>query len=234
MQEQLLIRFSGKLSDEKIADGMNAAIQNAARLASDARLLLDAGRFPTAASIAALSIEESGKVSILRRLVTAHDEKDLKQIWTEYRSHKAKNTMWILPKLAAGGANQLAHFADAVDKESEHSALLDALKQIGFYTDCYGDSHWSVPPNVISADLAKHLVFTAEVLSTKKSVSVREIELWKKFMAPVWETSAMRNAVIRWHQAMVDEGLASHSQEEFERFILGPEAGPVLGDKPKS
>jgi len=47
---------------------MNAATRNARRLAADARLLLDAGRLPTAAALATLSIEETGKVSILREI----------------------------------------------------------------------------------------------------------------------------------------------------------------------
>jgi AbiV family abortive infection protein len=36
--------------------------------AEDARLLLEAGRCPTAASVAALAIEEAGKPAILRTL----------------------------------------------------------------------------------------------------------------------------------------------------------------------
>jgi AbiV family abortive infection protein len=45
---------------------MNAAIANAQRLAEDAQLLLDAERFPSAASLAILALEEAGKVIILR------------------------------------------------------------------------------------------------------------------------------------------------------------------------
>ena len=45
---------------------MNAARRNARRLAEDAKLLLEAGRYPTATALAVLSIEESGKMSILR------------------------------------------------------------------------------------------------------------------------------------------------------------------------
>jgi hypothetical protein len=47
---------------------MNAANRNARRLVADAKLLLDAGRYPSAAALAALAIEESGKTSILRTL----------------------------------------------------------------------------------------------------------------------------------------------------------------------
>ena len=70
MPKQKLSQYRGKLSPAQIADGMNAAIRNARRLSDDARTLFDLERYPTAASIAVLSIEESGKVSILR-LITA-------------------------------------------------------------------------------------------------------------------------------------------------------------------
>ena len=226
-QEKLLDRYVGVLSADEIAEGMNAAARNARRLASDARILLDAKRFPTAASVAALAIEEAGKVSILRRLSTARDEKEVKRVWREYRSHMAKNTSWILPDLVAKGAINLTDFQDAVDPEGEHTAILDAVKQIGLYTDCYGGRHWSEPLEVVKESLARQLVMTAEVLSKKDEVSPREIILWKKILGPVWETPAMKEALLRWHQAMINEGLAKHTQKDFERFVLGAKAGPV-------
>ncbi|MGM0985309.1 MAG: AbiV family abortive infection protein, partial [Pseudomonadota bacterium] len=48
-------------------------------------------------SLATLSIEESGKVSILRAMSLARDEKELKEEWRRYRSHTNKNVQWILP-----------------------------------------------------------------------------------------------------------------------------------------
>ena len=86
----LLAPYRGPLTIEQVAAGMNAATGNARRLAQDARLLLEHKRWPTAASVAALSIEESGKVVILRRFVTANDD-DIKKLWKEYRTHTAKS-----------------------------------------------------------------------------------------------------------------------------------------------
>ncbi|WP_429506530.1 AbiV family abortive infection protein [Pseudomonas moraviensis] len=60
---------------------MNAALRNAARLAKDARLLIDADRLPSAVSLAILCIEEAGKISILRSLAFAENEQDLKTEW---------------------------------------------------------------------------------------------------------------------------------------------------------
>ncbi len=226
IREKPLDRYFGILTADEIADGMNAAIQNSARLASDAKILLDAERFPTASSIAALAIEEAGKVTILRRMSVAKDEKEIKKIWREYRNHRDKNTMWILPDLVARGAMHLNHLKDAVDRDGEHTEILDAVKQLGFYTDCYTKGHWSLPLEVVDKGLAKQLVLTAEVLSQKKEITAREIELWREIMGPVWDTPAMKDALIRWHQAMVDEGLANHTQREFEQFVLGAKYDP--------
>jgi AbiV family abortive infection protein len=79
--------YKGRLSPNQVASGMNAAISNAARLANDAETLLEAGRFPTAASIVILSIEESGKVSALRAIALAKTDTESEQTWRDYRSH---------------------------------------------------------------------------------------------------------------------------------------------------
>ena len=61
-----LAEYSGKLSPKQIADGMNAANANAKRLMNDAKILLEKGSIPSAAALAILSIEETGKLSLLR------------------------------------------------------------------------------------------------------------------------------------------------------------------------
>jgi AbiV family abortive infection protein len=110
-----LQQYSARLSPEQIAAGMNAAMRNAKRLYADAELLLQAGRFPTACSIAVLSIEEAGKVAILRRLSLARDDQKAKEIWREYRDHQAKNLMWIVRELASNGAKTIEELRVIVD-----------------------------------------------------------------------------------------------------------------------
>src|SRR5215204_5498630 len=92
--------YRGPLTPSQIAEGMNAASRNACRLVADAKILFEAGRLPTAAAIAALSIEESGKISILRGLATATTSEDIKAAWHAYREHRSKNGAWVLLELA--------------------------------------------------------------------------------------------------------------------------------------
>ncbi len=122
MSKAKLRQYSGELDAAQISCGMNAACRNARRLADDARLLLDAGRYPTAASLAALSIEESGKASVLRGLALAPTEEARRRAWKDYRSHRSKNAAWILPELAAKGARDLEALRLAADPSAEHTA----------------------------------------------------------------------------------------------------------------
>lgn len=205
---------------------MNAAARNARRLASDATILLDAGRFPTAASLAALAIEEAGKVSILRGLAVVRDEKKLRGAWRDYRSHRAKNGAWILPALAAAGTRRLDQLRPVVERNGDHNSLLDSVKLLGLYTDCYGEErNWSEPANVIGEELARQLVRTAEIMAPKREVTIRELELWAEHLGPAWMTDEMPHALLRWHAAMVREGLTDTSIEEMEAFVFGDGIG---------
>jgi len=216
----LLGPYRGELSIEQVAAGMNAATVNARRLAQDARLLLDNKRWPTAASVAALSIEESGKVVILRRFLTSEPD-ELKKLWKEYRSHTKKNAHWIFPDLVAKGARRLEDFTPIVDSASDHPDVLDATKQIGFYTDCLANGHWSLPSDVVDEGLANSLVTAAEALSPERNITTRELELWVEHMGPVWkkDPERMKQALASWYGAMQAEGLAPSGPNKMEAFV---------------
>ena len=102
--------FRGMLTPAQVADEINAANENAKRLTEDAAALLDQGRHPSAASLAILAIEEAGKVSILRGLALASSATEARSAWKDYRAHTKKNVAWILPLLAAKGAQKLDDF----------------------------------------------------------------------------------------------------------------------------
>lgn len=216
--------YRGSLTPRQVVEGMNAARRNAKRLAEDAKLLFEAERFPSAAALAILSIEESGKTSVLRGLAVASNEDELVQGWKGYRTHATKNAHWILLELAESGARKLSDFSQVVSPSSDHSALLDSLKQVAFYTDCLGSAHWSEPSECITKELADSLVFIADTLSKSDSeITEQEIRLWVKHLQPAWHMgdNARQKAILDWHDEMVRSGLARNSQEFFERFIKG-------------
>jgi len=142
MSKQLSKQYCGHLSTKQIADGMNASASNAARLAGDAKILLEKERYPSAASLAILSLEESGKVSILRELATAVGDNEVKDAWRRYRRHTEKNYLALLPDLVAKGSRRLHEFKECfLDDSLPDRVAYDTVKQLGFYTDCCGDAH---------------------------------------------------------------------------------------------
>lgn len=221
MSNKRLNQFKGRLDAAQIADGMNAASRNAKRLADDATLLLDNERWPLAASLAILSVEESGKSSILRRLATAKDSKELKDIWREYRSHTSKNIMGVLFHYVASGKRKLADFAPMFDPDAEHPYLLDQVKQLGLYSDCLGNAHWAEPLEVIDESLAKAMVCTAQALASKKETQTKEIELWIQYVGPYLNTSraAAERALEQWYLAVQQHGLAPGGSNAMSDFI---------------
>ncbi len=115
-----LAAFRGRLPPNKIADGMNAAVENARRLIADAELLLANERYATAVALAALAIEESGKVAILRSLALAKTQAEAADCWRDYRSHTRKNAGWIFSELFSKGARRLEEFSEMYRDDAEH------------------------------------------------------------------------------------------------------------------
>lgn len=218
---KILNSYSGPLTPEQISEGIAAAQANALRLLDDARLLLEAGRLASAAALAILSMEERGKTIILKRLAIVRDPDDLKATWRDYRNHRAKNVGWIIPQLVNQGARTMLSMADSVDPNAEHAAVLDALKQVSFYTDCLGKRHWSVPTEVIDEELARSMIKSAEMMWGSRSITVRELELWRQIVGPQYNQSGMAAAVVQWQHAMLEEGLCETEPEKLAAFMRG-------------
>ncbi|GAJ78877.1 hypothetical protein JCM18905_4882 [Vibrio sp. JCM 18905] len=216
-----LKQWKNTLNASEIADGMNFAQQNANRLLSDAEKLFELENYPTAYSIAVLAIEEAGKISILRALAVARNGNDVKDAWKAYRTHTKKNVMYVFPYLVANGCTKLRDFGGIYSEKNDFSALLDDLKQVGFYTDCLGNKHWSVPSQVVDKEAAEGILRVASILCKHQTYTQKEIELWVKHIKPVWKSSMpeMQVALKAWFNEMLDEGLAKESDIPFEEFV---------------
>lgn len=212
-------QYRGKLDVSGVTAGMNVAIRNARRLLEDAELLQAQGRSPSAAALAILSIEESGKLQILRRMSIAPGQDELNAGWKDYRRHTSKNPHWIVGELIANGARQLRNFRSAVES-GEHADILDALKQLAFYSDCYGDrAYWSEPKDAINSDLASYIIEQARVVLPVREVNEREIVLWVEHVGPHYAKPRMGAAVVDWYAALKSEGLSDIDPDSVSRFI---------------
>jgi AbiV family abortive infection protein len=218
MVSRQLSAFRGELSAKDVADGINAAIRNSKRLAADAKLMLDAKRYPTAAALAIYSLEETEKVSTLRALSVAQTKDELGQAWEDYRSNRTQNSAWIAAELDSKGAGHLSGFSEAMEKDAYHSSMLTIIKRLGLHTECYRKGYWSEPSVVIDANAAAVLVRIAENACAKNEISDREIALWVEHVGPAWHSSKMPDALLRWAQAMEEEGLIKPATDDVQRI----------------
>ncbi len=198
------------------------------RLWSDAALLAEHGRIPSAVALAILSIEESGKIPLLRQLALATDDPERRKIWKSYRSHRQKNTLWIFGQLVAQGGRTLEDLRGIVDPDSDHPDTLDNLKQLCLYTDCFIDGKWSGPNDLAISEIAPYLLTMAKVLSKTREVTSLEVELWQKHLLPVKDGTfeVSKRAVAEWYTELQLRGLATVSTEELEAFLGTQSASP--------
>lgn len=216
-----LPEYRGQLTPEQLAEGMTRALMNAERLAIDSASLLKSGSLPSAVALAILSIEEAGKVAILRQMSTAVQEKEWTELWKAYRSHTKKNILWILGELVRSGARTLDELRLVADPDSDHPEILDQLKQRSIYTDCLKDAKWSSPAEVDLNTTAPYLVQMAQILGRPKTVTAEEILLWQKHLLPVKGApmEVQKAAVAAWFVEIKGRGLSDASPEEVRAFL---------------
>jgi AbiV family abortive infection protein len=174
--DSLGVAYKGFILPEQCAEGINLARENARRLIDDARLLFAAKRYPSAAQLAILAIEESGKEAILRSLAAAEADDEAKARWEEYRQHSKKNIRWVAPGLADRGHSFREMLAATTDPQL--ARVIERFKQLATYTDCVNQGVWRSPANFVNRAAAADLIDRAERLSAKlPPVTGKEIEI---------------------------------------------------------
>jgi AbiV family abortive infection protein len=216
-------QYRGPLSSSEIAEGMNAARQNAVRLVKDAQFLFDNKSYASAIALSILAIEEAGKEHVLRGLAVARDEAELNEAWRDYRRHTKKNILWPFIDAVQKGARRADDFLPLFDPDAEHPFILDQLKQISFYTDCLRKGHWSVPEKVATKEASQSLLKIAESFTHTREITTEEIDLWIQYMKPVWHATdgSKEQALIEWDKEMRRRGLAKNSMTMEQFFVEG-------------
>lgn len=221
-----LTQYKGLLTPSQAAAGIASARTNAARLIADAELLVENDRHASASALAILAIEELGKVQAINIIVLQSEPAKLKEAWRDYRNHRAKNVQWIIPKLAAEGARALAELRAAADPAGDHTAMLDSIKQLSLYTDCYGAAgRWSEPSDAVDPDFAISILATAKMLNRQTRTTERELELWVNIVGPHYSKPTMIDALLDFQRQIFAEGLSSTSADEMEAFVTGRRVG---------
>jgi AbiV family abortive infection protein len=133
-----------------------AARQNAVDLAADARLLLDAGRFPRAYALAVLALEELGKGERCRDVLAG--ELDEKRFRKEWRSHVPKLVRIQVFSILFGKTMERI-FADG---DKDHMMKLHGLYVEANPTDASGPP---MTPSDVTREQAVEMVELAEEIT---------------------------------------------------------------------
>lgn len=231
MKSGRLEQYWKYLTTEQAAIGIHAAITNSRALLADAALLLEHGRWQRGAALSILAIEEASKVEIIREIMVSNTTNELREAWRRYRSHTAKNVMFIFPDLVRQGARHLDEFSRIFDPKSEHPQILESVKQISIYSDCCGNCHWSEPDQVTNPELAKSLFSIAKLFVREGPIaysSKEELDIWAKHMTPLWKGSAdaTKSALMACDAEARSKGVlqGSSTQEEMIDFLFGSKA----------
>lgn len=225
-------QYSGALNLAQIAAGMNHCQDNAKRLLRSAKALYKIKDYATAVSLAVLAIEEAGKTSILRGMVMAVDDAEMRKGWKEFRSHCQKNGFADL--MTCMRSTLRLDDCRSVVTKGEKNYKTDDLKQIGFYVDCVGDAVWLIPEETITEEIAvKVLTVAGIVCRSKTTTTVRELELWKETVGacPQGTLQEQKQQLVLWRRRMEAEGLVK-PDPGFEKFVMGGVAIPDMTGHP--
>jgi AbiV family abortive infection protein len=199
---------------------MALAGAQANQLARDAKCLLDTGSYPTAAALAALSIEESSKSILLRGVLAAESAPALKKAWAAYRNHGDKSVLWrflaagLIQTVAGDASGMLIDFSGSVQRYNDFdSGVLNNIKQAGLYTDCVGEEpQWVEPKSMIDKETAERLVVAAQSIAQLfcRPPTTIETALWVKHMAhlikPDHSETDIGNEMAQWIKGLIDGG----------------------------
>ncbi len=208
---------------DQALEGINLAKKNSIGLYEDAVTLFEANSFNSSAALAILAIEEAGKPSIIRRILTAEDDKELKACWKDYRSHVAKNVLWPAPELMRAGKRRLVDMRGLFSKDSTHRYVLERIKQLAIYSDYLDGTGWHGPtekPEDELREIARRMLEIAHILVPRRPETRRELELWLTMISTVdfrdWD--GLVKAYEAYEKALHAEGITDRFNPEFFRL----------------
>src|SRR3712207_4707510 len=153
--------LNDKLTLEQLFEGIQVILNNAQSLSEDATLLFEAGRYPRAASLAILSIEEFGKIFIVAKMAISEDKETLAGLWKDFQRHTAKNFPGVIVNRFLAGDRTID---DLLTNVKDGVGDLNDIKKQGLYVDYSGDERWLIPSVVITSSVADHYIQLARGL----------------------------------------------------------------------
>lgn len=136
------------LTPNEATAGVSAALENGRRLASDARLLNEQGRSPTALAIAILAVEELDKIGLITQVWHArHSPEKLDAPVSDFRNHRVKNSQMLVARCVEMGFVPAEIDRIKSDRGPSWAAFFEDLKHKHIYVDRTKDG-WRSPSGI--------------------------------------------------------------------------------------
>jgi AbiV family abortive infection protein len=208
-----------RLSPSEMGRGILVANRNARRLLGDGILLYEGARYPSAAALAVLAMEEAAKWSTLLQVTIAQDEKQIRETWRLHTLHVPKLTRALR---ALMGALEASGGDRATLPDTELAKAMNALKLSCIYSAFVNGRRWIDPMQVCDRDEC-HNHLSVALISTSGHLRVtgqRLGALLKRVPGGFGDQheEAARQALIAWSGGDEAAALAAEDDAENEAF----------------
>jgi len=169
-----------RLSTPQVIAGDAVVCRNVQRLADDALLLFENGRYAAALQLSVLALEEYGKRITITALALGTDDA-LPRHWQHFYDHAVKNSTWVLASelLRRGPDSSDAAIAAFFASDPSQSRITEESKQQATYVDFEEDGSWSDPTAVGKTEALKFLGPALLVgLASKSPLSLDDFVSW--------------------------------------------------------
>lgn len=194
LADALMERYSGFLTLEQLAAGIQVCLRNIRELKADADLLFQAGRWARCMSVLIIAMEEMGKISILCSMarIPGNNQQLWADAWASFRSHEDKSTWSFVSSFSQELSAHPELLTKAAIAQRAFAPLCERLRQFGLYTDFHAsDKRWLEPAEVTEADVQgwkrrfDAAFATCSGLDTSGLYSTRALELQRKVYAEI-------------------------------------------------
>lgn len=207
-----LRQYAGPLNPEDAATGIQVARLNALSLLEAADKLFASKKHALTIVLSILAIEEATKVPIIFSILLSDNSREIKNLWKQYRTHTAKGS--IYPHLISQVV--YTHYPRGKDKKLQELVadttpkpeIMEFVKQLMLYSDCFTHKAWTLPLDQASRDKAKFMLDDARAIILQlRDYSPEELVIWKQHLYGLNSMSLQtkKNAFNALHKQLLDK-----------------------------
>ncbi len=200
--------FTGRISPADAARGARVTQADALRLIEDAKLLLQAARFPTAAMVAVMALDEMSRVFQVLTLSTIDGSEQLVAAWKEFRGDR-RTFPWsmIQPVEGEDSARPMG--------DPELAGMLSFIRKLGSRADFIQPGLWVDPAELVSAELAASIVASVESICV--AIEPDSLELWSEALRSLPRNATAGMALARYRAMLETAGFAQSAANTGDR-----------------